>query len=516
MSENVRVAVRFRPPNKKEEMNSAFLKIDSKQNSVYISQPDLHDKKEPVIQQFNFDFVFDHTTNQEQLFDSVARSAVEWVCEGYNSTIFAYGCTSSGKSYTMFGHENGNKNLAGIIPRACETLFQIVNNNEDVLEATMKCSFLEIYREHIRDLLASQNSEELTSPRERSGSDRNELKIRQNVLKGVYIQGLTEKHVCSPQDILNTIKIGSTQRTVGSTALNSVSSRSHAVLTLNIAQKFTDGTETNSRLHLIDLAGSENVGRSEAQGITLSEAQTINKSLSCLGNVIYALTEKGREHIPYRDSKLTYLLQDSLGGNSKTIIIATASPAPVCYSETINTLKFAKRAKEIRNAPKINRNESVANLLKTIEELNKKIAELESKCEDSSVIIKAVESVPNVESKELCLYKVRCERLEKKIHSLEEIIAKHDTHLSHLKEFYEKQRELSMSVARKLYKEKVKNCELTNSLHQYELLYETIIGLINKPIILAKVLERHRSNKVAKSITEEESDTESILGLPFP
>jgi kinesin family protein 5 len=176
---------------------------------------------------------------------------------------------------------------------------------------------------------------------------------------------------------MSVIKEGAAQRTTASTNLNNTSSRSHAVLTITLTQKLQDGSELTSKMHLVDLAGSENVGRSEVTGTTLAETQAINKSLSCLGNVIFALTEKGREHIPYRDSKLTFLLQDSLGGNSKTCIVCTATPSVTCYSETVNTLKFAKRAKEIRNIPKLNRSDSPVNLQRIIEQLQKRISELE-------------------------------------------------------------------------------------------------------------------------------------------
>jgi len=258
---------------------------------------------------------------------------------------------NSGKTYTMFGNADV-KNQLGIIPRTCEELFNIINSKDDVIEAQLKCSFLEIYMEQIKDLLQNNSKN---------------LKIRQNN-DNVYVQGLTEKYVYNTNDIMNQIKTGYQYRSIASTALNNTSSRSHAVLTLTLTQKIQDNSIITSKLHLIDLAGSENVAKSEAQGITLTEAQNINKSLSCLGNVIYALTEKNRDHIPYRDSKLTYLLQDSLGGNAKTVLIATANPA--VYNETLSTLKFAKRAKEIKNAPKINKNDSIENLLATIEKLN--------------------------------------------------------------------------------------------------------------------------------------------------
>lgn len=484
-SENIRVAIRFRPPNKKEDVKDTeyHLRLDSKQNIVEISE----NGKE--IQQFAFDHVFDSSSTQDKIFNTVAKNAVDWVCQGYNATIFAYGSTSTGKSYTMFGSEDG-KTDKGIIPRSCDALFQSINNSEEVIEANMKCSFLEIYREHIRDLLDTN----------KSNTNDGGLKMRQNAVKGIYVQGLIEKYVYSSQDILNTIKEGVSQRTIASTALNSVSSRSHAVLTLTLTQKMSDGSETISKLHLIDLAGSENVGRSEAQGITLTEAQTINKSLSSLGNVICALTEKGREHIPYRDSKLTYLLQDSLGGNSKTILIATASPSPTCYSETMSTLKFAKRAKEIKNLPKINKNESVAHLLQTIEVLNKRILELESKCEDSQVIIQAVEHAEN-DTKEIVLVKTKCDRMQKKINSVEEENRKGLERIKEVKDLFRKQRDLARKVSKDLYKERLTKYTMTAELDQLRLFYSSVQEAVNTPEVLPLIMNRIKIDK-APSIIE--------------
>ena len=357
-SENIKIAVRFRPLNQREEgQDISFLKIDK--NNIEI----INENDKTQNHKFIFDNVFNIDSNQEQVYNLVAKNAIEWFCQGYNSTIFTYGPTSSGKTHTMFGGKD--KIQKGIIPRSCETLFQCLKNNENISNYTLKCSFIEIYCEKIRDLLDSDK-------------DADSLKLRNDVNKGIYIQGLIEKFVYSSQDILDTIENGTLKRTVASTSLNSVSSRSHAVLTLKLNQVMTDGTEMSSKLHLIDLAGSENVSKSEVQGISLLEAQMINKSLSCLSNVIFALTEKGRDHIPYRDSKLTFLLQDSLGGNSRTILIATASPSITSYSETLNTLKFAKRTKEIKNIPKINKNESVKDLLKIIDELKNKISDFEN------------------------------------------------------------------------------------------------------------------------------------------
>lgn len=435
-SENITVAVRIRP--------------DNKITDLYISDNSISFLENTNKVQYTFDYVFDQNVNQETVFNTVAKNAIDWVCQGYNSTIFAYGATASGKSYTMFGEKS--KNEKGIIPRTCEMLFQNINNNEEVAEAILKCSFLEIYREHIRDLINYKNETEIN------------LKLRQNEMKGVYVQNLVEKYVYSPQDILNTIAEGVLQRTTSSTALNNVSSRSHAVLTLTLTQKLNDGTETVSKLNLIDLAGSENVSKSEVQGTALSEAQTINKSLSCLGNVIYALTEKGREHIPYRDSKLTYLLQDSLGGNSKTILIATINPSLSCMSETLNTLKFAKRAKDIKNIPKINKNESIINLLQTIESLKKRINDLEKG-----------EVIYNQEENHIL--KLRCERLENNIKIIEDENKIGNEKTKELKELFNKQRDLAKERSKELYNEKIKNYNMKSKIEKYNFLYNSIVEI---------------------------------------
>jgi len=410
MAENIQVVLRFRPLHEAE--NSIGLEIIDR--SVIIS-----DKN--TTHEFTYDYVFTEKSRQDTVYDQVARSAVESVCNGYNSTIFAYGCSGTGKTYTMFGQEND----LGVIPRACESIFR--NMNKDLLTWSIKFSFIEIYNENIRDLLNHRNSD---------------LAIRK-CEKGIYIQGLTEKLVYGAEDILHSISEGSKQRTVSSTQVNSVSSRSHALLTITITQTGIDESEIVSKLNLVDLAGSENVGRSEVHGIALAEAQNINKSLSALGNVINALTEVGREHIPYRDSKLTYILQDSLGGNSKTVIIATASPNTYVLSETLSTMKFAKRAKEIKNAPKVNKNESYTNLLKTISMLDKKINILEHKLSDS-------ENLNNGVSQEVM--KSMIERWEMKINCLDRELECERIRNKNLLELFEKQRELCINISRELMK----------------------------------------------------------------
>lgn len=412
MAENIQVVVRFRPLHEKE--NSTGLEISDR--SVIISER--NSKHE-----FTFDYVLTGESRQVSVYNTIAKPAVESVCNGYNSTIFAYGCSGTGKTFTMFGDEDD----LGIIPRACETIFR--NMNKELLNWSVKFSFIEIYNENIRDLLNHRNSD---------------LAIRK-CEKGIYIQGLTEKLVYGPDDILSSISEGSKQRSVTSTNVNSVSSRSHALLTITITQTGVDESEIVSKLNLVDLAGSENVGRSEVHGIALAEAQNINRSLSALGNVINALTEVGREHIPYRDSKLTYILQDSLGGNSKTIIIATVSPNVNVLSETISTLKFARRAKEIKNAPKVNKNESHINLLKTIENLNKKINILEHKLLDSEKINQGVDEE---------VMKSMIDKWENRINCLDSELEAERTRSKNLLELFEKQRELCINISRELVKEK--------------------------------------------------------------
>jgi hypothetical protein len=257
MAENIQVAVRFRPLNDRE--NSEHLEINEK--SVVVS--DRNSRHE-----FTFDYVFGEDSTQEVVYNKLAKSAVESVCNGYNSTIFAYGSSGTGKTYTMFGNEED----LGIIPRACDSIFK--NMNKDLLNWNVKISFIEIYNENIRDLLNRKNTD---------------LVIRK-CEKGIYIQGLTEKLVYSAEDILSSIEEGSKQRTVTATSINSLSSRSHTLLTVTVTQTGVDESEIVSKLNLVDLAGSENIARSEVHGVALAEAQNINKSLSALGNVINALT----------------------------------------------------------------------------------------------------------------------------------------------------------------------------------------------------------------------------------
>lgn len=453
--ENIEVSVRFRPLNSRElkqSSNKITFDIDTENNSLKILNS-LSNRDEEHT--FFFDHVFDEHIAQETIFTQVAENAVSWVKEGYNATIFTYGPTGSGKTFTMFGTEQDQ----GIIPRACEMVFNLIADDDNVTEAYIQCSFLEIYRERIYDLL------------NKNGRDNN-LRIRQHQDKGVFVQGLIEKFVYCPEDILETIDEGAKQRSTASTALNNTSSRSHAVLTLNIKQLLNDGSELLSKLHLIDLAGSENVGKSEVTGVSLSEAQMINQSLSSLGNVIYALTEPNRSHIPYRDSRLTYLLQDSLGGNSKTTLITTATPHSDAIGETMNTLKFAQRAKLIKNIPTINRNESNANLKKIIKDLQRQLAELSDKYAYSQTIVEH----HNVEqtSEEIGVLHAELDKLRKENVQLRAQLVEQTKKASTSNDLFYKQRELAQTVSKKLRDAQVQNNTYEHIIRQYELFVDSI------------------------------------------
>lgn len=486
--ENIRVVVRFRPLNdrerKIEEKKDFKLSIDTENNTIDINK-----------HHFTFDNVFNHTVAQEEIFEKVAKNSVQWVKEGYNSTIFAYGPTGTGKTHTMFGGQLEEK---GIVPRSCDHLFHSINDDESVIEAHVKCSFLEIYRENIRDLLTTDEYKP-------------NLRIRQHKDRGTYVHGLIEKYVYSPKEILETIRKGIENRSTASTLLNDVSSRSHAVLTLYITQKLSDGSEISSKLHLIDLAGSENVGKSDVTGITLKEAQQINKSLSSLGNVIYALTEKGRCHIPYRDSRLTYLLEDSLGGNSKTVLVSTATEHSSVYSETLNTLLFARRAKLIKNKPKVNRNKSNEFLRKTIKNLTARLEELQGKYNsllesNAEEVVKEVKEV----AKDVAKDSKKFEKLQNLLENVAGELVQEKKCSEDYKELFEKQRDLAKNLAKDLFDEKKKTESLNIQLTRYKEFYNMIKSIDDNSSyekMISRITIEPITVKVDMEIPESEIDS---------
>lgn len=472
--ENIKVYIRIRPKNKKEENDNALI-VDSNLDKITVSN---QENKESV--NFTFDKIYDYITSQDQLYKDIGEKPVKIVCDGYNTTIFAYGATGSGKTFTMFGSET----VAGITQRACETLFTSISKN--TVEYVVKCSFLEIYQERIRDLL-----DENQKWNENSDNNPN-LKIRKNDIRGIYVQDLTEKFVNNTHDILEIIKEGAKQRSTGQTALNSVSSRSHSVLTISLKQTLSDKSEIYSKLNLIDLAGSENVGKSEVQGTALYEAKSINKSLSCLGNVIFSL-EKKSDHIPYRDSKLTYLLQDSIGGNSKTIVIATISPSTECYYETLSTLKFAKTIKQIKNAPRQNKNESKENLLTIINELKNKNIELENACEELKNMVKTyeTESLKSSNFEESNILKFKLNILEKKESSMRIEIDFNKDFKDKINQLFQERDILFDRTAEELYDNKMKISKMDDIIKHYDSLATVFLKKDNKLMI----------NKIINEIT---------------
>lgn len=296
---------------------------------------------------FTYDFVFDPSTEQEEVFNTAVAPLIKDIFRGYNATVLAYGQTGSGKTYSMgstFTAEQVNESTVGIIPRVIQLLFKEIDQRSD-FEFFLKVSYLEIYNEEILDLLCSS--------REKAP----QINIREDPKEGIKIVGLTEKTVFVALDTVSCLEQGNNSRTVASTAMNSQSSRSHAIFTISIEQRKKNDMNSSfrSKLHLVDLAGSERQKKTKAEGDRLKEGININRGLLCLGNVISALgDDKKSGFVPYRDSKLTRLLQDSLGGNSHTLMIACVSPADSNLEETLNTLRYADRARKIKNKPIVN------------------------------------------------------------------------------------------------------------------------------------------------------------------
>jgi kinesin family protein 5 len=318
-------------------------------------------KAKPATYQFDRVF-YSPATTQKEVYDLAARDTIEDVLSGYNGTIFAYGQTGAGKSFSMSGSDVTHPEHKGIIPRSCDHIFQHIAQDLAGTEYTLKCSFLEIYKENIHDLLDPE-----------AGSN---LKVRETPSRGVWVQGLSEHFVTSVEDIIDLLQTGEKYRAVSATRMNAVSSRSHSLFILTLIQRNPDGSTKEGKLNLADLAGSEKVGKTGASGDTLEEAKKINQSLSALGNCINALTKAKRGHVPYRDSKLTHILRESLGGNSKTTLLIACSPHVFNVEETISTLKFGQRAKTIKNNVHVNQQRSVKELEAIIDNLTRELAYL--------------------------------------------------------------------------------------------------------------------------------------------
>ncbi|OMJ66985.1 hypothetical protein SteCoe_35983 [Stentor coeruleus] len=344
-SGNIQVVCRVRPLNEKEfqRCKDLCVRVHEDRQTISINSSECSESLT-----FTFDSIFAPETPQQNIYEIAARPIITAVLEGFNGTILAYGQTSSGKTFTMTGDDSGNSTNIGIIPRIVNDLFLAISNAEDSLEFVVKISYCEIYLEKIKDLI---------------DPTRNNLKIQEDKARGVFINDLTEYSVSNHFEVYELMKIGKDNREVGQTLMNESSSRSHTIFIITITQNNRINYSAKSgKLYLVDLAGSEKVGKTGAAGKRLEEAKNINKSLTTLGLVITALTDSKSTHVPYRDSKLTRVLQDSLGGNAKTTLILTCSPSPWNEEETISTLRFGTRAKAITNKPKVNREYTINEL----------------------------------------------------------------------------------------------------------------------------------------------------------
>ncbi|KAF6723702.1 Kinesin-like protein KIF16B [Oryzias melastigma] len=354
------------------------------------SSPVQGEKAKDREKTFSFDFAFDSTdtesstfASQEKIFQELGSGVLKAAFEGFNACMFAYGQTGSGKSHTMMGLKDDK----GLIPRICEGLFMEMSERSktDAVSFHTEVSYLEIYNERVQDLLKKK-----PSPTTVVG-----LKVREHPRNGPYVENLSKHVVHSHGDVEGLILLGNTNRTVASTGMNDESSRSHAIFTITFTQAWFDAEfprELISKIHLVDLAGSERADSTQSRGIRLKEGANINKSLVTLGSVISALadqslseksTKRRKIFIPYRDSVLTWLLKDSLGGNSITTMIATISPAEVNYEETLSTLRYASRAKSIVNTPTVNEDGSV----KVIRELQAEVARLQTLLAEATQVL---------------------------------------------------------------------------------------------------------------------------------
>ncbi|KAG8658950.1 hypothetical protein MANES_03G210501v8 [Manihot esculenta] len=394
---NVQVLIRIRPLSNTETVAQEYgrcLRQASAQTLVWLGHPETR---------FTFDHIACETISQEKLFRVVGIPMVENCISGYNSCMFAYGQTGSGKTYTMMGeinHLEGNLSEdCGITPRIFEYLFSRIREEGDSrknekLRFSCKCSFLEIHNEQITDLLEPSSTN---------------LQLREDLRKGVYVENLTEYDVKTVHDVNKLLSQGAANRKMAATNMNSESSRSHSVFTCIIESLWERDSMNHfrfARLNLVDLAGSERQKSSGAEGDRLKEAANINKSLSTLGLVIMSLVDLAHgkhRHVPYRDSRLTFLLQDSLGGNSKTTIIANVSPSMCSSQETLSTLKFAQRAKLIQNNAKVNEDASgdVSTLQRQIQQLKDQLSFL---IKHHNLNTSLSSCVPNFEDSTLAIY----------------------------------------------------------------------------------------------------------------
>ena len=512
-SANVKVYCRIRPENEKEKESGMKICITpTSENSVRIitesvgvdTGKESSKNKSENFQTFTYDGVFPPETEQEKIFNIVAKPLINSALEGINGTLFCYGQTASGKTYTMEGIHNDPK-IMGVIPRMMQYIFILIENGNSEIEYSVKCQYFQIYNEKIQDLLDIRKKD---------------LAIREDKNKGIWVEDCTEVYVSSQEEMYAIFKEGSNNRTVSATNMNKGSSRSHSLFVVTLFQRNTiTGSSKTGRIYFVDLAGSEKMSKTGIEGGTgLKEAQNINKSLMTLGMVINSLTE-GAKHIPYRDSKLTRVLQESLGGNSMTNLVITCSPNFLNQSETLSTLRFGQRAKLIKNKVVANTQQSVKELLMKLKKAEEKIAKLEKiiqdkggdlsiidknsktnekdyKCEECKIISGQLNYIKNElintmsENEELIKYKEElCDEIKKKndeIVKLNDIIQNYEFQIVGYKEennnyFNEMKKYMDIIMNQnKQLQNAIKNRDIINIEKYFNLEYKNNCDLIDK------------------------------------
>ena len=392
LGQNVRVAVRVRPFNQREiERNAACcIHMDPAKGG---KKTTITDPESGRVREFSFDFSYwshastdPHFADQEQVFGDLGEDCLNNAWAGYNCSLFAYGQTGSGKSFSMVGNAQGDQGellvgpQAGIVPRVCSSMFDRIGATDDPdVSFKVETSMLEIYNERVRDLFNPTNNPD------------GGLTVREHPKTGPYVHGMSSLLVDNYAAIDNLMQEGTKARTIASTKMNETSSRAHTIFQITLTQTRIDrenmkGVDRVSRINLVDLAGSERANSTGATGDRLKEGININKSLSALGNCINALAEQskrgeargeGKIHVPYRNSVLTWLLKDSLGGNARTVMVAALSPADINFAETLSTLRYANRAKSIQNVAVVNEDQNQ----KVVRQLREEVAELRAQLE---------------------------------------------------------------------------------------------------------------------------------------
>ncbi|KAL8129765.1 hypothetical protein V2J09_018920 [Rumex salicifolius] len=496
---NVQVILRCRPLSDDEQkLNISRAVTCNEQKREVITSQSIGNKQLDKV--FTFDKVFGPKSQQRSIYDQAISPIVSEVLDGFNCTVFAYGQTGTGKTYTMEGgmrSKNGDLPIeAGVIPRAIRQIF-------DTLEAqgadySIKVTFLELYNEEISDLLAAEDNSRFPDEKQKKS-----VSLMEDGKGCVVVRGLEEEVVYSANDIYNLLERGAAKRRTADTLLNKRSSRSHAVFTITVHVKEAVIGEEElikcGKLNLVDLAGSENILRSGVREGRAREAGEINKSLLTLGRVINALVEHS-VHIPYRDSKLTRLLRDSLGGKTKTCIIATISPSAHCLEETLSTLDYAHRAKNIKNKPEANQKMSKTMLLKELYlEIDRMKQDVRAAREKNGVYVPHERFTQEEAEK-----KARIERIEQ----LEADLSQSEKEVEKYRELYlsEQERKLDLEAELKDSKRELENTK--KALQTLEEKYkQTILQLKEKDFIISKLL--HSENSLIERAKELRSNLEN-------